>query len=196
MLVRSVPLFCSAAGLVLTTSLSAVEVQSLGSPPVSIAKLFSTVAGAISILPSQTLFLPPSSALFYASLFLAKSSHHHGYPLLIVGRRCFSPPRPAPHRFWLSLLLCFPSVFPLLPLRSAPCPVIVSDIASPCRRRLSKIFLELLASQSPSSSSSSPLTPSLSVRAEFPSSLAVTSLPPSLPVSAATSIYGVADFLK
>ncbi|RYR01345.1 hypothetical protein Ahy_B06g080211 isoform B [Arachis hypogaea] len=74
------------------------------------------------------------------------------------------------------------TVFPLLPLRSAPSPVIVAYVASPCRRRLSKICLELLASQSPSSSSSSPLTPSLSVRAEFPSSLAVTSLPPSLPV--------------
>ncbi|KAL4358877.1 hypothetical protein AHAS_Ahas08G0021300 [Arachis hypogaea] len=80
-----------------------------------------------------------------------------------MGRWCFCPPCPAPHRFFLSPLFCFLSIFPLLPLCSAPCLVVVADVASPCRRRLSKIRLELLVLQSLSSLSSSHLFPSLSV---------------------------------
>ncbi|XLS57898.1 hypothetical protein HN51_007653 [Arachis hypogaea] len=102
---------------------------------------------------------------------MKRSRHHRRYPLLIVGRRCFCPPCLAPHRFWPSPLLCFPSVFPLLPLCSAPCLAVIANVASSCHRRLSKICLELLALQSLLSLSSSPLSHSLSVRAEFVSSL-------------------------
>ncbi|XP_020972562.1 uncharacterized protein LOC110269215 [Arachis ipaensis] len=96
------------------------------------------------------------------------------------GSSVLLPSLPCSSSFLAVTSSLLPSVFPLLPLCSAPCLVAIADVASPFHRRLSKICLELLTLQSLSSLSSSPLSPSLSVRAEFFFLLAVTSLPPSL----------------